>query len=346
MVGFAILIVALFEVALLRGRRRRRSLEAFARVMPQINATLVAYLAGNNDLGALRQFQKTVPHDLVEAILAYRNSVAGSARDRLCDLTLQLGLLHAWREDVRSRDPRRRRDAFSALAFVSAYEPCRRVTAIILAEALHHPDRDIRVIAAQALALSGDAEAAVQVFDMATRETLLGRILLAEQLRPHALELCREALPGALNSEEPKRVLGALEIVVAWERALPLPGIELQLDRPERLIRIAALRAAPLALRSRELESAVMRRLADPDCEVAMAAVIAAARLRIADALPSLARCLRTGDPALARTAAAALASMPPRGWQALQELAGSAEPIASSAAAEVWARVRAAGAP
>jgi HEAT repeat protein len=343
--GFAAVIVAMFEMALIRGRRRRRRIEAAAAIMPEIRQTLVAYLAGNNDVERLRHFRKTARSELSSAILSYRDSVAGSARDRLCDLTMQVGLLHEWREDMHQRDQRRRREVFSAMAFVSAFEPCRRVTEIILTEALDQPDREARFIAAQALALYGEPAIIPRIFEMATRETLLGRILLAEQLRPHALELCRQALPDALQSQDPERVLGALEIIVAWERALALPGLEIHMEHPQRLIRIAALRAAPLVLPSPELEAGVTRCLADPDAEVAMAAVAAAARLRIQAALPLLARCLRTGDAPLARTAAGALASLPPQGWKTLQEFAGGKEALAASAASEALGRIRTAGA-
>ena len=94
------------------------------------------YLAGNRDLDPLREFRKTGPQELAGAILGYRNTVSGSARDSLCSLALELGVVHSWRDDVHSRDRQRRRDAFAALAFVSAYEPCYRVTAVILADAL------------------------------------------------------------------------------------------------------------------------------------------------------------------------------------------------------------------
>jgi HEAT repeat protein len=180
---------------------------------------------------------------------------------------------------------------------------------------------------------------------MATRETLLGRILLTEPLRPHAVELCRSALPGALSSGDPERVLGALQIVVGWERALPLGGLEVHIAGPHRLIRIEALRAAPLVLVSAELEAAVIGSLADPDVEIAIAGASAAARLRLPDAVPLLADCLRSGSAPLARTAAAALASLPPLGWNALEESMAEGEPVAGAAAAEALGRVRTVGA-
>ena len=218
--------------------------------------------------------------------------------------------------------------------------------------------REVRLVAAQALALYGEPALVVRVFEMAVRETLLGRILLAEPLRPHAMELCRVALPAALNSGEPERVLGALQIVVGWERALPLASAigllacrraavagEAGSESLHRSIRIEALRAAPLVLPSHDLEAAVLDCLADSDVEIAMAAAGAAARLRIQNALPLLAKCLRSGNAPLARTAAAALASMPPLGWKTLDQLAAEGEPVSAAAAAEALGRIPAAGA-
>jgi HEAT repeat protein len=343
--ALAVFAVTLFELALLRGRARRRRSEDDSRSHPAIQDSLIAWLCGSDDLTRLRELEKTAPRELTRAIIGYRNAAGGSARDRLCDLTLQLGVLDGWREQTRSRDRALRREAFTALAFVSAYEPCRRVTATILAEALAHPEREIRVIAAQALALYGDAAQVAHVFHLATSETPLGRILLAEALKPHAVTLSHSALAEALDSGDARRILGALEIVVAWERALALAGMEAHVAHSDRLVRLAALRAAPLVIPTPELDLAVTRSLIDTDIEVAMAAVAAVARMRIEQALPLVARCLKNGDAPLARTAAAALASLPPRGYQVLQELANGPEPIAQAAAKEALGRMQTMGA-
>jgi hypothetical protein len=343
--GYAALLVTLFEAALIRGWRKRREQERTARILPRIQETLGGYLAGNNDLNLLREFQRSHPTQLSAGILSFRHVVSGSARDRLCELSLQLNLAYTWRDQTRTRDRAARREAYSALAFISAYEPCRPVTLIPLTDALDDFDRQVRIIAAQAMAQYGNRETVARVFGMATRETLLGRILLTEQLRPHAIELCAEALPAALQSKKAEQLLGALQIVVGWERALPLPGLEAHIRHPQRLIRIEALRAAALVMPTPQLEEAVTDALSDPDGEVAMAAVAAAARLRLQKALPMLARCVRTGDAALARTAAAALAALPPVGWSTLAELSKMEEAVAAGAAAEALGRLRAAGA-
>lgn len=245
--GYAAVIAVIFQFALVRGRRARREHAAAAAVAPEISRTLVECLAGANHIDRLRELRRNHGAQVASAILGFRDSVAGSARDLLCDLTIQLGLVHDWREGCRSRDPRRRRDSFAALAFIGIYEPCRRVTGMVLEEALNHPDRYVRILAAQGLAHFDDAKLAERVFDLATRETPLGRILLAGQLRRHAPDLCHRALPEALASDDLERVAGALELIAAWERALPLAGVQPLLDHPSEPIRNAARRAASFA---------------------------------------------------------------------------------------------------
>ena len=102
------------------------------------------------------------------------------------------------------------------------------------------------------------------------------------------------------------------------------------LDHSDRQIRVAALRLAPLVPLTPENQNAILRELTDSDSEVSTAAALTAARLRLQDAMPSLARCVRTGTAELARMAASAMAAMPPRGWATLEELAGGANPAAA----------------
>jgi hypothetical protein len=170
----------------------------------------------------------------------------------------------------------------------------------------------VRVCSAQALARFGSPAEVVVVFRIAVGENLLTRILLAEPLRPHALELSTAAVPDELRSGDVARILATLQIVVAWERALPLTGLDELMLHPEREIRLQALRVAPLVTASRENELAVVQALADPDPEVAMAA--------------------------------AALAALPPQGWQILEELAAGGDPTTVSLAADVLRRLRPAG--
>jgi hypothetical protein len=340
---YAIVIFALFGAALIRGLRWKEQTRQTTALLPQIRASLVDYLAGNDDLEPLRRFLQVDRSDVLTAILSFQNAVSGTARDRLCGLALDLELLDEWRRGIRSRDVARRRAAFAVIAFVYAYEPCRRALGDLLADSLEDRDWEVRVCCAQALARFGSPVQVAAIFHVAASENLLTRILLAEPLRPHALELSKSAVPDELRSGDVARILAALQIVVAWERALPLAGLDELMRHPEREVRILALRVTPLVTASPQNELAVLQSLADPDPEVAMAATAVVGRLRIKAAIPSLVKCLSSGNAALARTAAAALAALP-QGLQTLEELAAGGDPTTVSLAADVLRRLRPAG--
>ena len=224
---------------------------------------------------------------------------------------------------------------------VCAYEPCRRVAGDLLLHALEDDDPEVRLPAARALVQSGGIDEIGQVFELAVSQNHLIRILLTEDLRRHAAALCETVVPPILASENPARILAALEILVAWERALSLSGLHDLLDHRDREIRIAALRLAPLVPLTSANQTDILRELTDKDAEVSTVAAITAGRLRLQDALPSLARCVRTGTAELARIAANAMAEMPPRGWQTLEELSAAPNQTAAFIAAEALQKAK-----
>jgi hypothetical protein len=57
------------------------------------------------------------------------------------------------------------------------------------------------------------------------RPNLLTRIVLTEDLRRHALALAAGPVRMALRSGEAPRVRATLDILVAWERAIPLDDL-------------------------------------------------------------------------------------------------------------------------
>jgi HEAT repeat protein len=249
-----------------------------------------------------------------------------------------LELLDEWRRANRSRDIKKRRAAFAGIAFASAYLPCRRAVGDVLTNALENPDREVRLLAAQALARYGDEIEVDMVFHMATRENLLTRVLIAGPIRSHAMDLVKKAIPKALQADDPAEILATLEIIVAWERALPLTGLDRLILYSNKPVRAAALRAVPLVIGTPEAQAAILQSLADPDPDIAIAAASAAGRMRLPGAPPLLAKCCKSGNAALARTAASALLSFPQEGPPALMELEKSEDPGASAAASEALA--------
>ncbi|MBZ5618140.1 MAG: HEAT repeat domain-containing protein [Acidobacteriia bacterium] len=332
--GFALLMLAMFSVALVRGLVWRRQTDTSAAVAPELQDVLVDYVSGNNDLTRIRTFARTNRRDVAAAMMRFEGALGGSALDRLCDLALNLGLVGEWVHDAHSRDSARRRTAFARLAFVSVYEPCRRFVGDMLFHALSDPDPEISLWACRAAIQSGTGEQVEAVFDLAVSGSFLTRILLTEALRRYANPLCEHAVPQALRSPDSHRVLAVLDMLVAWERAVAIDNLPDLVGHRNKDIRIQALKLVPLIPLTPENRAAIVRGLADPDPEVSTAAALSAARLKLEEALPALARMLRVASAELARTAAAALAEMPPRGWEALEEFSTSPN-LATAAAAE-----------
>jgi HEAT repeat protein len=331
---YALLLVAMFAILRSRASRKRRSGTEAHDYTPQIRDALVDYLSGSNDETKIREFARHRRAEFVKSLLEFHGTVGGSARDRLCDLALELTLVHDWTHDADSKDRAIRRQAYARLAFVCAYEPCRRLAGDLLQQALNDSDPEVRLSAARALVQSGTVEELGQVFRLALAQNLLIRILLAEDLRRHATELCGRTIPEILAGDNPSHTIAALQILVAWERALPLQDLHKLMEADNRDVRLEALRLAKLVPLSAENRSALLRFLREGDEEENTAAALTAGRLRLQEALPSLARCLRTGTSELAGIAASALAEMPPKGWQTLQQIAAGEDSAAIIAAA------------
>jgi hypothetical protein len=305
-----------------RGAAYRRRTHVSQTVRPIIRDALIEYLAGSSNLDPLRGFAKSHRRDLVDGVLEVHAAVSGGARDRLWELSLELGLVHEWCSETRSRDRLLRCLAFERLALACAYEPCRRISGDLQLRGIEDPDIEVRFAAARGLAFSTDPQEVRRVFELAVSQNSLARVLLTEVLRPHAVMLCEGVVAEALRSSDEKRVISSLEMVLAWERAVPLMDLHRLVAGDDAAIRQLALRVLPLVPSSPENESVVIRALSDKLRSTALEAVIAAGRLRIEGALPGLTHFLKWGDKEMSRAAADALAEIPPRGWEILQEFA------------------------
>jgi len=339
--GFAIWDCGMYALILRRSLRRRDEMRLSAELQPQIREELVACLAGSGDRPKLQELCRRSRRDVSDALMSFRGTVAGGALDRLCEVALEMGLIKDWCEEARSKDAIHRRPAFAHLAFVCAFEPCRRQAGDLLESALADDDPEVCFCAWRALAQSGTIPEIERLFRAALSQPLLIRILLTEELRRFAVPLCERAVMIELKSENKERVLACLEMLVAWERSVPVPDLRFLIEHFDRRIRIQALRLAPLVPMELADLNAVIRVLLAEDPEVATAAAVACGRLQFEDSLPGLARCLRSKHAALARAAAEALAQMPPRGWNTLEELCQSPNPLTAGAAAEALERAR-----
>ena len=339
--GFGLWVLGMFGMSLLRALAWQKKYRATQAHLPAIRSALVDYLSGNEDRTRLREFIQESREAVAAAVMSFEGTVNGTARERLCDLALELALVHEWCQQTRSKNVMEQRAAYWRLAFVCAYEPCRRVAGDILLLALNDADEEVRLAAGNAIIYTGAVDDVERVFEHAIVQTQLNRIVLSEELRPFAVALCERAIPKVLKSGDAARIAGMLHMVVAWERAVPLPGIGQLLSAEDRSVRILALQAAPLAQDAPEVRKGILDALVDPDPEIVVGGAQAAGRLRLEAALPTLARLLRTGDADLARAAASALGKIPPRGLVALQELTSSTSSTAASAASEALTKAQ-----
>jgi HEAT repeat protein len=337
---YAFLMFSMFSLAFGRAWLHRKKKTASAAVLPEIREALVDYVSGSKNLPALRAYAASRRDDFSRAILAFQGALSGSSLDRLCELTIEFSLINEWIDETRARDAMKRRAAFNKLAFVSASEPCRRMIGDLLMNSAKDADPEVRIAVCRGLVYSDEPEAIDFAFETAIAETPLVRTVLAEHLRRHAVRLCEREIPEALRSANQDRVIAAMEMVLAWERALPLGDLTEFLRHRDRRIRILALRLAAMAPPSSDIRLGVMDALKDPDPDIAEIAAVSTGRMVLLDAMPLLARLLRMGPAKVARAAAAALAEMPPRGWQALEELRSSSNSFTAAAAGEALARL------
>lgn len=222
---YSLWLLAMFGAAMVRTRRRAAQRTSMAAAQSEIHTALIHYLAGNNDLSPFRRAVETSRGPIECELLGLQHTAGGSALERLCDLALQLGLVRDWCEETRSRDQRKRRIAFASIAFVNVYEPCRRRIADIPATALDDRDAQVRLSAGIALARSGEPDDCRRAFEWMLTHGLLARMAAAPFLRQHAAALGETVVADALRSQDPARVRAALEILIAWERAIPSPPL-------------------------------------------------------------------------------------------------------------------------
>jgi hypothetical protein len=243
---YALFLVAMFVVLRSRASRRRKAGVGARIFTPQIRDALVDYLSGSNDQTKIREFAKYHRNEFVDALLEFHGTVGGSARDRLCDLALELALVHDWCQDACFQGPAGSPSGVHPSFFrvrLRAVPPNRRRS--VEASAQGRRSRS-PAPAARALVQSGGIEELGQVFRLAVSQSLLTRVLLSEDLRSHAIQLCERVIPEMLAADNPKQTVAALQILIAWERALPLPDLNKLLESHNRDVRLEALRLAKL----------------------------------------------------------------------------------------------------
>lgn len=187
---------------------------------------------------------------------------------------------------------------------------------------------------ARALLRGGAREGIEAVLEWAVLQPPAVRAALTGDLRPYALFLRERALAAILAAGQTREVQAVLELLEAWEKALPLREARLLVRHADPAIRARAFRVLPYVVPAGEAAPEVLHALAEECAEVKRAACVAAARLRLVEALPALAALLHSDEPGLVEAAARGLAEMGPRGLEVLrQELARVWRPETAAAA-------------
>jgi HEAT repeat protein len=282
LLGMCLFFFAVLLLVQIRRSRLRQKREADSKAVREaLHQALVQFLTGSPDDSAIRKHLKAHRQDVADMLLHFQSTVSGGARDRLCHLALDLGLVHEWCEDGASPDRMRRRKGLSRLAFICNYEPCRRVAGELMTRALEDPDGEVRLSAARGLVKTGVTVDVEDVFLLALDPNRFTRAVLTEELRGHAMLLLTEGIPEVLDSGQKPYVRATLEILTAWERAIPLEHLHRFLNGIDREIRVMALRLAPLCPPDDATRRAIARALADEDEEVRSLADAAAVRLNL-----------------------------------------------------------------
>jgi len=264
-------------VQLFRGRSRRAQASAASARLPDLQRALVQFLAGSPNDSVIREHVAKDKQAVAELLLKYQSTVSGGARDRLCHLALDLGFVREWVTEGGSASLAIRRRAISRLAFICHFEPCRRLAGDLLSTAVSDADEEVRLSAGRGLSQTGSSDDLEEVFLLALGPNPLTRAVLTEDLRQHAMQLCADTVPEVLRSGNPDAIRGALEIVRAWERAIPLEQLHSFLNHPDRDIRLLALQLAPHSTPDNESREAIKRAMEDADPEVRSLATAVAA---------------------------------------------------------------------
>jgi len=292
-------------------------------VSPRIRELLALHAAGNDRAAEIARLRRTYPREVERCLVEFLRIVRGLGGEALSELAADLGFIQKWRRDYRARGISRRKMAVAHLALVS-----RRFAGPALLGALQDDDETIRLHAARDMIRTADPVELAQIFGLAVKGSRVTRMVLVEDLRPHALELAKEAIPAALD------------VLRAWSKFLPLPQVYGILRHADPAIHAAALDVLPFVPRSAESEAEVLSALNDPAEEVRSAAARAAASMGVTKAVPLLAHRLHDQDPRTAAAAAHALAHLGSDGCRILEQEMLTGPLLAASAALEALQRV------
>jgi hypothetical protein len=273
-----------------------------ARISPEIRETLSWVLAGEGDRERLRWLAQNHPRPFEMIFAEFLSSFEGHIKTALGVLAVEFGLAERWDRDTHSANFLTQKVALVNLGRIgSAIDP----------RLLHHPLEQTRIEAARAYLASGSTDAPRLVLEMLPHQSLLGRILLADSLRPFAPEICERYLADEIRSADMGRARASVDLLRAWERWIPITDFAGLIAGSDIDLRLAALSSLRFVVATeQEAAQQIIEALRLPDERVHIPAAKAAADLGIAASIPLLLNQLHIDSPVSASAAADALAGL------------------------------------
>jgi len=302
---------------------------------PIQDALSAALVDANAHTEALR-LARSHPREVEERLVELFPAVKGTARQALSKLAFEMGMVQRWREELDSRRTRKRRRAARYLGLLSPDHSLDARSAM-----MSSGDAEVRVEALRMLARSGEPAAlaaALRLYGMVSR---FHRVLIAEDLRPHAARLCESSFEKVLSGADASRIIATLELPYCWKRTFSAPAVHRLLSHADAGVRAAALRVLPYETSGHTAAGAVLRLLSDQDPRVREMAALVAGKLRLADSLALLGMGIEDADAGTARSCAMAMTELGPAGLAALEGRIADGEGKAAAVAMEALERAR-----
>jgi hypothetical protein len=306
-----VLLIVLSILSIIAKSIRYISRVRAARVSPEIRELLASVTVGEGDRERLRWLADHNPQAFENILSEFLSSFGGEAKDALRALAIEFGLAERWRRATRSRNFLTQKKALANLG---------RIGYAIDPDLLWHPLEQTRIEAACALLASGSTDAPALVFEMLPQQSLLGRILLADSLRPFATEICEHHLSDGIRSSDLRRARASLDLLRAWERWIPIDSFSHLIAERDMETRLAALPALRYASATeQEAAQEILSLLKVQDESVHAKAAKAAGDMSVSASIPFLVNQLRSDGPISALAAATALARMGSEGRDLLE---------------------------
>jgi hypothetical protein len=315
-----VLVVALGIYSLIAKSVRYAAWGRDARVSPEIRDCLANVTFGEGDRQRLFWLAQHHRRAFEVIFTEFLSSFGGTAKSELGALAVEFGLAERWRRETRSPNFLRQKTALANLG---------RIRHAIDPHLLEHPLEQTRIEAACAFLASGSADAPIMVFEMLPKQSLLGRIRLADSLRPFATEICDRYLSKGMQSADVQRARASVDLLSAWERWLPIEGFSRLLAEGDTELRLAALPALRyVSVNNQESAEEIFDLLESSDERVHASAAKAASDMGMSASIPLLVNQLRRDGPVSALAAARALAGLGSEGRDLLEnEIYSSARP-------------------